>query len=276
MSITKEAMELIAENAITARNATQINAPLHTLALPSNISLVDLQKYQPHRRRFVGTLETNSISDYVSYVHETTAESKPVGFIDADNLTATTFLNLGDVAEPGHADWRACLKLKATAGYKALLSINGRKFDQMDLVNFLEDWADFIKPVADAEGAYYGALNKAVQSIRKITITAIREGESVVDNFSASRTAIEQIEAKAKEGNVLPAGFIFAVDPYLGLPVREFQLRLQVLTSADEPKLVLRIVRLEAEQEDIARDFKTILQDALVDTAKLTIGTFTA
>ena len=274
MSITKEALEHIEANAIAAGQTIQVELPDNATALPCTFSIVDLQKYAPNRRRFSGTLLTRDISDYISYLKSTPPESKPVGFINADNLSCKSFLNLGDVTAPGHGDWTATLAMHPTAPYAALLAVSGKKFDQKGLVNWLEDWAEYLTPFSKDEGVeYYGSLHKATGAIRHITIKALREGESKVNDFDVERSAMERIEASSRQE--LPGGFEFFCEPYLGLPARRFVLRLQVLTGGDEPALTLRVSALEATKEEIVKDFKRLLRDGLEGTVNLTIGEFT-
>ncbi|EIS9346266.1 DUF2303 family protein, partial [Escherichia coli] len=62
--------------------------------------------------------------------------------------------------------------------------------------------------------------------------------------------------------------------PYEGLGNREFTLRLSILTS-EQPVLVLRIVRVEAAEEEIAKEFRDLLKERFEEEDILTfIGTF--
>lgn len=271
--LNKDALVHLQQTAIDAIGVLQQNAPDNTAVLPDSHNLHDLQKFQPLKRRFTGTMSTTDLADFIGYTKAADA-AKRQGFIDADKLSCTMFFDLGNPEAPGHAEWKAKLALERTAAYDSLLGHNGKRLDQTDLTNWLEDWGDYITPISRDEGATYGTLSKAIQAIRKITIKASSEGESSVGDFAATRTSLEQVEASSKLE--LPAGFTFTCVPYLGLPTRWFRLRLQVLTaSKDVPILVLRVVQLEAEHEAIVRDFKSVLQSQLADHAELTIGTFT-
>lgn len=62
--------------------------------------------------------------------------------------------------------------------------------------------------------------------------------------------------------------------PIRGLGNREFTLRLSILTS-EQPVLVLRIVRVEAAEEEIAKEFRDLLKERFEEEDILTfIGTF--
>ena len=48
----ESAIKLIQETAIGAYNGKQERMPVGTIALPNNYEVVDLERYQPGRRRF--------------------------------------------------------------------------------------------------------------------------------------------------------------------------------------------------------------------------------
>ena len=50
----------------------------------------------------------------------------------------------------------------------------------------------------------------------------------------------------------IPATILFTCNPYHGLDDREFVVRVSILTGGDKPKISLRIVKLEANEEDMA------------------------
>ena len=270
---SKETLEHIGNSAIAATGAVQNHLPENVVAVPCGIITEDVQHLTPFRRRFTGKLLTGDIGDFITYVKDNASDAeKPQGFIDGDNLACTTFFNLGDTGAPGHADWKATLKLEQTSAYKAIRTINGRKHDQQELASWLEDWADNLKPFARDGGQPFDNISRAVAAIRHIKITSKGESESRVSDFGVQRSAMEEIEAKS--ALELPAGFMFTCEPYHGLPSRSFYLRLQVITNKDDPTLVLRIVQLEKQEEEIVRDFKALLLDHLVGSATMTIGTF--
>lgn len=264
------ALKLLMQTAIGDYNGKQERlSGTGTIALPDNLKLHDLEKYQPQRRRFRGAFHTSSISDFIAYVKQRKGE----GYIDADKHSATVFFNLGTVDEPGHADHTAVLTLKPTAAYSAMVKIDGAKATQRDVLDWLEDWADNLRAITNThEGGTEVPWARAIQAIREVTIKKTSEVETSQGDFRAARSAMEEEEAKSR--HELPSGFLFRCEPYLGLPEREFFLRLGVLTSSDKPVLVLRIVRKEAHDEGIAKDFKELLIREVADDAALTIGTF--
>ncbi|WP_244581861.1 DUF2303 family protein, partial [Escherichia coli] len=76
--------------------------------------------------------------------------------------------------------------------------------------------------------------------------------------------------------DIMPVAFEFKCVPFEGLKERPFKLRLSIITG-DRPVLVLRIIQLEAVQEDMANEFRDLLVEKFKDSNVETfIGTFTA
>lgn len=270
MTMDKSAIEHIQSTAIAAAQTLQVELPDGIAALPDNYSLHDLEPYLAERKRFRGKMLTASIADFVSFVKGEGV--KGAGFIDADDHEATVFFNLGTKDAPGHADHRAVLTLKRTAAFTALLKADGSRADQRGLIDWIEDWAGNLRAYGTNPGESK-SLTEALAAIRQVTIKASKETESTEEDFRGARSTMEEVEAKSRIG--LPGGFLFTCEPYLGLPSREFQLRLAVITSSEKPLLSLRIVRREAAEEAIAEDFKVTLIRKIGDAATMTIGTFT-
>jgi len=268
MSLTKEAIQLITDTALEAAGKPlATNAP--TVVLPDSCQVVSLEKWQAGRSRFRGIYSTHSLADFSAYV-AARAIATAKGFIDQDEMTCTLLFNLGDDANPGHADDRAVLKLKPSAGYKAAQAIGGRAMSQKELSDWIEDWHQYLTPVDDAGNAV--PVAKAIAAVRTITIKATSESETNVGETSASRSAMDQIEARSKE--TLPAALLFNVIPFEGLTEQQIQLRVSVITSGAQPVLKLRWLGEEVQREDIAQEFKTVLQQQIGNNAALALGSF--
>jgi len=227
-----------------------------------------LEAFQKGRSRFRGKFATEVLSEFSGYVKNHVGGH---GFIDADRFCAIVFHNLGDVIEPGHADWRSTLTLKSTAAYAAMLSIEGKGLTQKQVVEWVEDWSPQLRAKFGAESDAVG-ITQALVAIRNLTISAKSDVTHTDKDFGASRSALEEIEAKAQGG--IPSHLVFTCVPYIGFVSRDFALRLSVITG-DKPALVLRMVAKEATTEDLAREFKTRLLEEIGDAATMTIGNFT-
>lgn len=269
---TDTAANQIMQAAVDAHGARIPPGLKHRVAaLPDNYRLDDLERYMPARERFRGQLHTDSLADFVGYVKQRGTDARVPGFINAERLSATVLFNLGTQENPGHADDSAVLALKPSAPYAAACAVSGKQLSHKDALDWLEDWAENVT-YHDATGLSLSAA-AAMTALRKITIRATSEATSHQDNFRATRSALEDVEARGAQN--LPAEVHFTCTPYAGLPARTLRLRLAVLTSTDKPVLVLRVRNLEAEKEGIAQDFKRALLTELEGVATLTIGTFT-
>lgn len=263
-----QAIQLIQDTAVAAA-AKELNTDIKTVVLPNGMNILSLEKYQALRSRFRGKFRTDSLPDFASFVVEASTEGAQ-GFISADDMTCRVIFNLGTVAEPGHGDYAAELGLKKTAAFKAMERAAASSHEQKAFSDWLEDWAPNLAAV-DKDGAKIEA-RKAVGAIRSITVEQARKSEHNVGDMSASRSAMDAIEAKSSEG--LPAEFQFTCSPFEGLSSRTIVLRLAVLTGGDKPVLRLRWIGEEQLREDLAVEFKQTVSEAIGGSAKLTIGSF--
>ncbi|MFK3971146.1 DUF2303 family protein [Pseudomonas sp. NPDC087358] len=268
MAMTKEAIQLITDTALEATGKS-LPTLTPTAVLPDGAKIVDLEKFQALRSRFRGTYSTHSLADFSAYVVDR-AEAGARGFINQDEMSCVLLFNLGDTIAPGHADDRAVLKLKPTAGYTAAQSIAGGRLAQKDLSDWIEDWHQYLTPVDEAGAAI--PVAKAIAAVRTITVKATSESETTVGDTSASRSAMDQIEARSKE--TLPAALLFNVIPFEGLKEQQITLRISVITSGAVPVLKLRWVGEEVQREEIAQEFKQVLDAQIGKAAKLALGTF--
>ncbi|HCT9023281.1 TPA: YfdQ family protein [Proteus mirabilis] len=243
------------------------------IVLPNDFKVSSLENLQEGRFRFRGEMKTTSISDFVKYSIKNAVEDGVSCFIDADEMSAETIFNIGTIGEPGHADNTALVKLKQTAPFAALLKIDGVKYRQKELAEWLEDWRDYLMAF-DSEGNVLD-IKQAISAVRRITIESTRSAEHEDHDFSAKRSVLENIEARSKD--VMPAAFQFTCTPYDELKERSIKLRYSVLTGGDVPTLVLRIVQLENLEEQIAQEFRNLLCDEFDESDIETfIGKFSA
>ncbi|RBP74071.1 DUF2303 family protein [Marinobacter nauticus] len=247
-----------------------------TIALPEGVRVADLEQYLENRRRYRGTMSTNLISEFVEYVkgtvdgyNEFPVENFPC-FINPQAMRAIAFFNLGDVDNPGHGDHQAKLSLLKTEAFQELLKINGDRFDQRQMAEWLEDWVDHIEAITE-DGTIL-PLNTAVASIRRITIGTNAEATSEEQTFSSRRSAMAEVEAKHKDQ--LPAFLKFTCEPYQGLQERTFTVRLSLITG-EKPQISARIVRLETAQEEMAKELEEKLRSGFEDSEVRTfVGEF--
>ena len=268
MSLSKEALELIQENTIAAVGR-DLPALGPVVVVPQNFNVVDLERYQEGRNRFRGTYSTHSLADYSTYVVERAAPAAR-GFIDQDAMSCVVLFNIGTADNPGHADDRAVLRLKASAAFAAVQAVCGQNLAQKAMSDWIEDWNQHLS--ATDENGTVMSIAKAIAAVRTITVKASSESDHAVSETRASRSTMDAIEASSKE--TLPAWLDFKVIPFEGLGEQVIRLRMSVITSGSQPVLKLRWLGEEAQRESIAQEFKRVLEEKVADSARLVLGSF--
>lgn len=257
----------------TAATGRKLDTFKPAILVPEHYAVKNIEHLQEGRSRFRGGMATRSMPDFCAYVerraNEFEGEPTPCGFIDVDSMRCKVFFNLGDVGQPGHADDTAELQLKPTAAFAALHQVAGKPLSQAQLAEWMEDWAANLK-VVGTEGESI-TVGVAVQKIRTIKIKATAERTSTESNFGAERSAMDQIEASHAEQQ--PADLLFTIKPYEGLLERTFTLRLSIITG-EKPTIKPRWVQQEAQEEEIAQEFKQVLKQQIGGFANLTLGSF--
>lgn len=263
----KDTLQLIIANAAAAGAKLDTNTP--SIALPADVNIHNLEKYQALRARFRGALTTSSLADFAAYVISRNGPAAK-GFINQDAIACEVFFNLGDELAPGHSDDTATLKLKPTAAYTALQQLAGKHLSQKELAEWMEDWRLNLTAVDSADATL--SIVQAIAAVRNITIKASAERTTVEGNFSANRSAMDAIEAASQD--TLPAKLHFNIVPYEGLGQRVFTLALSVLTGGEKPVLKPRWVGEELQREEVAKEFKTVLAKEVGGSATLLLGDF--
>ncbi|MCC5855151.1 MAG: DUF2303 family protein [Idiomarina sp.] len=270
-----KAIELLQQSSVSSALNNQLSeqADFRAMVVPDNFKLESLERLQEHRNQFRGKYSTNSIESFTQYTAAKADEydEDTECFIDAEDISALAYFDIGDIGTPGHCRHSAQVKLDMTSAYRAVLRVNGNAMSQRDTSDWLEDWLPNLKAF-DSAGEEI-QIKRAIAAVRQITIDAVRKVEAEVGDLSESASLMERIDASSKE--TMPAVLIFTCEPYNGLEKRRFELRLGVRTGGDRPALILRILRLEAEQEQIANEFRNKLETAFKGVAvKTFIGSF--
>lgn len=264
------ALKLIRDMAIEAARANRLpdQEPGQKPAIIIDGKIVDTEHLLPGRVRFRGNFATPSPKAFADYVNKADETQDSRVYVDPEAAKAVAYINEGTASVPGHCDWTAVLALKPTAGYAALLAINGKQSSQRELGDWLEDWAPMLASVF-ADGVV-SSLSRAINAIRSITIKAKDEASHIIHDMGARKSGLSQVEAASEAGD-LPVGIEARVIPFNGLELRTISLRLSVITG-EKPALVLRIVGLEALQESIAEEFRDLVQATV--TTPVIVGAF--
>lgn len=260
------AIKAIADLAVTAERAQALN----DTDIPGFLvgsQLIVTEHLLAQRKRFRGTFATSVLADFAAYLIANKNDNVR-GFVSPENRTAVAFLNIGTTLAPGHCDWRAILDLTKTAGYAAVCALQQQRFTQRELAEWCEDWAAFLTAPGEQ------TLAQAVAAIRNVTVTTNASATHTDAQFSASKTALEEVAANS-QASTLPASLTFTVEPHVGFQARPFGLRVNLIASKDDkPQFSLRVIGREVLEESIADEFKTKLSDAVGDAAQFLIGNF--
>lgn len=268
----KESIELLQEGASISQASNAVAYAFESnhqvVALPVHFKEHDLEQYLPRRRRARGTVTTEALASFAEYFTGH-AEAGATVFVDKDAMKAVGVLNLGKSAEPGHADNKAVLALKSVTAYDAFRKIaNGQGQTQAAVAEWMEDWQDLILCSSHADDGELETqcigIGRAIAAIRAITIEAARKVESEEGQLSASRSAFESVKASSR--HTLPTHIYFKTEPYVGLQERTFVLRLGILTTGDKTSIVLRPVKIEAHEQEMAEEFACIMAESLEKT----------
>lgn len=239
------------------------------IAIPDSCSLVSLEKYMPFRRRARGKMRTSSLKSFVDYV-KSHAESGAVVFVDSKEIGARAVLNLGTPQNPGHADNLALYCPQETAAYAALAKNTGMPLAQKEAAEFMEDWQDCIQCLG--ENGDVLSTSQAVAAVRKITIEAISKRANEEMTLSASRSTFENLTASSQDP--LPAAIRFTCNPYADAPERTFVLRFGIATGESKPRVILRIIKREEHQAQIAEALADRVEFALNDAIPVLVGSY--
>ena len=272
MSMDKSAIEKIQGAGALAIAREQLDKPSlpGVYVAPENMTTRDLEKFMPTARHFKLGFNTRVISEFTRYAMEHASEDSGI-FVNDENLSAVCSVDLGTKDKPLHQFHSARLQLKKTAVYSAILNITDTKLAQKTAAEFIEDWKHEVSAILTSDDQSM-TVGLASSSMRNLTIEQAREVNSKVDDFGYSASAQERLEAKNKDK--LPSFIKLTVAPYHGLGVREITLRMGIIPSGEAPFITFRIVGNEALQEELAFEFKEILEADLKDCdAPIYIGT---
>lgn len=265
--------EIAAAQAIISANNDSKIKDVNVAALPDNFNVHDLEAYLPQRRRCRGTMKTSNVTAFARYF-EMHKEPGASVFIDADKMNATAVLNLGTPVGPGHADNLAIYNPKETAAYTAMKEFaNGNPRTQAQVAEFFEDWIDLLD-FYNGTGESHTEIKaaRAISSVRKISIEALRKIEAEEGQLSASRSAFESVTANNQES--IPTHISFTCNPFNDLGERAFSIRLSIIT-ADKPMLTLRIAKMEQHREEMAEEVAQLVRKELNgDNASVLLGNY--
>lgn len=254
----------VVERSLTPKAVQGADFP--AVVIPERAAIVDLERFQESRNRFRGKYHTNSIADFASY-YAHRAENEAETYVDADALKATTFYN---IAAKGHCDDIAVLTLKRSPAYNALLDLEGKRFTQRGLADWVEDWLPNL--TIYREGAVL-TTSQALAAIRNVEISASSSTSNQVSDVGARRSSLEQVEASSKGG--LPTMLHMDLTPAEGLNMLTAKIRVQCFEDGGKPAFSLRPQGLDTLKELIAEEFVAQVRARMEYGATIYRGNFT-
>lgn len=252
------------------------------IAVHDSYKVQDLEVFQNGRNRARGILSTPSFEDFKSFVlasnsHQHTDAvvipfAAPV-FVNHKDYSAVAILNFHqDNHVQGHCDHKAVLKLEPTIVWQKLNELKDRKLSQKSFAVMLEDWATVF--AAESETGDAINIGHAIHAVRNMVVDANASVSTQVNNISESKSTLENVEAKSKDGKV-PAYFSIKDTAYLGLEETTIRLRLVTNTLERELSFSLQIVKEDLLRNEIAEEFKEKVIELLPENP-VRIGTFSA
>lgn len=223
------------------------------------------------RSRFRAKFQTNTIGELVPYLALHGA-SNATGFVGSGNgLSCQFVINMGTLDAPGHCDHTATAVLERTPEFTALMAVNGRKMNQRDAAEWLEDWAYMLTPLDGNKMPMDYDIKSLIGLVREFTVAKKGETTAAIGNVSVSRSAMEEVEAKAKKA--FPGYLRAILNPYAELMARAFELRFSILADApDGPLVCLRIVGLDQATKAIADEFAFAVREKLPEATVINGG----
>lgn len=275
----KEFLETLLATGVAAND--QVNSlisagGLPLVAHPEQIKLSNIEHLLETKTRFRGCFETNSIVDFIKYVSDQELKDAKV-FVNTISMTANALFDIGDAQTPLHCDHKGFFSPTPTALLKAINNIVDKTLTQRDLTDFIEDWFDEVTILVDEGDGNHSEVRaaQAIASIRSVTIEAKSSQTHSEGSFSASRSAMDEIEARSAVDR-LPDHLAFSVIPYDGFNEQLVYLRISLMTGSEKPMFKLRWVGHESQIEKISDEMVQRLNDALPDNLPIYKGDFTS
>ncbi|ENW78201.1 hypothetical protein F909_03887 [Acinetobacter sp. ANC 3929] len=270
----QSAIEKITQLAIAAQGKMPINvdSSASIAIIPADFKVHSLEQFNQNRDRFRGRFSTLAIAAFIAYVSDRGVNGIKSFISTKNGLSAETIFNIGDEVAPGHGDDTARLNLEKTPEFIALENIDGDRFSQQKLIDWLDDWADFVKP-HDANGPLQ--TEKALRAIRNVKIGRSHDVDSDVRDMGQKLSVTESVEAEGVVAG-LPTHFILTTESYKGLPVEEIKISFRISTKDDVPTFVLRFVGRDAHNQLRADQFTEILESELADLGSFYQGSYQA
>lgn len=264
----RTAIEAIRENpAFNIDDIKETDAP--AVVMPANAQLASLEHLMCQPVRFKARFDTHIVDEFNVYCAENKNNDSAI-YINTDDMVALAIFDHGKPRQPEWADHRARVTLRKKPAFAELLEKNNRLHDQQALIDFLTDWQPLIT-LFDGDNK---ALNfqVAINRIRKLTLNKNSSAEFEQSDFNHTASAMESVEIKSGD-NEIPAYFEMKLVPYHGFSIQKISCNLRAKTNENTVAVKYRIDGLQAIEEKIANEFRTMISDVLTGETTIYIGT---
>lgn len=263
-SAIKELVEL----AVAANGGTAIGPS--AISLPDNMTIHDVEKYAEKPARFRGIFTTNALDPFTKYVSDYYAADESALYVNTDSMSAVAILDLGRPGAPLHGESRAIIKSEPTLEFMAIKNAVTAWKSQEAAVEWLEDWSPNISTHPDGSRR---EMKSVIHAFRSIRVGSENAKESVITDFSASKSALEKIEAKSSAGEI-PSTLYFTCIPYsFNYQTRTFPLRVKIKTTKDGVSIAFSCTVLAQIEEQIRREFEAEL-DVRLEALSVKLPTY--
>jgi uncharacterized protein YfdQ (DUF2303 family) len=231
-----------------------IDTDIPARIIPQGSQSVSLEKFQAQPTRHRAVFNSARVEEFIGYCNDYATTGDSAVFINPNDMTAIAVFDYS-----GWGQHRAILKLEATPEYSSIMNKPKTIFIQSGLREWLEDFGESIQPMQNGVEL---KLNIATQAVAKVSINKTGKDTFTDGDFSATRSAFEEIEAKSGVESGLPTHFLLTAPLFEGLEPRQINLKFAVITQekTDKPVFALRIIGLDALLKAVAKEVEQKLR----------------
>jgi uncharacterized protein YfdQ (DUF2303 family) len=206
--------------------------------------IVDLSRYSEKPARAQGSATTKSVASFLDYVARHNTTGTTIWVEPQDGRVVAVLNDHGEHQAPDWGDLRAELALPVTPEWKHWMSRNGKKGDQGDFAEHIEEG---INEIREPDGAHVLEVAQSIQA----TVTADFKSAHRLDNGAIGVQWVEDVDAKGgRAGDLeIPRELVLGISPFYGEAPYEIRARirfrivageLQIGYDLDRPDAVIR------------------------------------
>lgn len=234
--------------------------PPGAVSLPQLWQIIDTEKFQAAPLRHRRTFTTTRLNDFLAYSKQRVGSQSAI-FIAPDLSNVVAIINHGSQSTPDWGDDTAKLEMKHSPAFRALQAATQRELSQQQLIDLLEDWgADGLSALGD--DAVPIPIPRAIAAVRRVKIEAKAATTVEQGTMRAARSSMEEIEATGAD-DALPALLRLWAPMFESTDPRIVNARISVLTGSDKPRFALRLLQIDAIQQEIAREVEAAVRQEL-------------